>query len=257
MLIDTHCHLDFSEFDNDRESVIERAIENDVKVMIDVGTDMDSSIRAVGLARRYRQIYASVGIHPHNANTADIETVEQIRRLAREEKVVAIGEIGLDYYRSTAPRDLQKRIFRTFLRVAKESKLPVIVHNRQADEDIFAIICEELDETDKVVMHCFSGDYAFLRRCLDAGFFVSFTPNITFKNARRLRSIVAKTPLERLFLETDAPFMAPQAQRGYRSEPSYLSYLADEVARIKNEKRATVEDTTTGNAISFFGLKDD
>ncbi|MFA5146168.1 MAG: TatD family hydrolase [Candidatus Omnitrophota bacterium] len=254
MLIDTHCHLDFKDFDPDRDGVIERALSKGVARIVNVASSMDGSIRAVELARKHGFIYASVGIHPHDASSVDDAAVSGIRALAQEDKVVAVGEVGLDYYRNLAPREQQAAAFKKFIKLARELDLPLILHSREAGSEVLDILGSELDGEAKGVMHCFAGDMAFLKRCLDAGLYVSFTCNLTFKNAGGLREVARVVPPERLLLETDAPFLAPQEFRGKRNEPSYLSYLAEEWSRLLGLSPEDIGRITTHNANALFGL---
>jgi TatD DNase family protein len=260
MLIDTHCHLDFKDFDPDRDPVLERASSAGVGLIINVGSSLEGSRKSVELSKRYNFIYAAVGVHPHDATTVDITVLRELKNLASlcasgKKKVVAIGEIGLDYYRNLSPHDIQKRVFREFLALSRELNLPVILHDRDAHDDMLAILKEEFGNAQiKGVMHCFSGDIIFLKRCMDMGLHVSFTCNVTFPKADRLREAVRETPIERLLLETDAPFMAPQVYRGKRNEPAYLTFLLEELSRIKSLSRKDIERVTTHNANGLFGL---
>ncbi len=254
MLIDTHCHLDFKDFDKDRDDVIKRASAEGIKYIINVGSSLEGSRRASELASKYDCIFASMGIHPHEAGTVSENIISEIRDMAKGEKVVAIGEIGLDYYRNSSPREIQKSVFRKFINLSTDLNLPLIIHNREANDDTINILKEEAAGRARGVMHCFSGDEDFLNQCLDIGLSVSFTCNVTFKNAGRLRALIKNVPMDRFFLETDAPFLAPQAFRGQRNEPSYLKYLAREIAAAKGITEEEVADITSKNAVNFFGL---
>lgn len=255
MLIDTHCHLDFKDFDKDRDDVLARAARQDVRYIINVGSSLEGSERSLALADKYEQVFASIGVHPHEASTVNDDTINSIRQMARRKKVVAIGEVGLDYYKNESPKDLQKGAFRKFVNLAQELDLPLVIHNREADDDTLSILKEEAGRKIKGVMHCFSGDAAFLAKCLGMGLFVSFTCNVTFKNAKNLRLIAKEAPLEKIFLETDAPFLAPQAFRGSRNEPAYLKYSRDEIAKVKNIPEDRIESATSENAVRFFRLE--
>ena len=255
MLIDTHCHLDFQDFDLDRESVLERAKAAGVEALINVGSSLRGSSEAVSLALRYPQVFASVGIHPHDAKEYKKDDLSQIRQLALSPKVVAIGEIGLDHYRNLSEPNIQLSVFKGFLELACELGLPVIIHSRQAEDDTLKALKEfELNKFKGIVIHCFSGGMDFLKKCLDLGFFVSFTCNVTYKKAQDLRKIVEYVPLDRMFLETDAPFLSPEGKRGKRNEPANIADLAAEVAKIKNIGFDTVCAETTRNARQFFRL---
>ncbi len=255
MLIDTHCHLDFPQFDADRDLVVERAAQAGVKTIVNVASSLKASRDAVALAERFPGVFATIGIHPHDAQECDEAAFAEIRRLAQAKKVVAIGEVGLDFYRNLSPQKDQEKVFERFIVLARETKLPLIVHTRMSHERAFEILQgHRAAGLPGVVVHCFSGDTAFLTRCLDAGFFVSFTCNVTYRKADALRAVLAHVPLERLFLETDAPFLAPEGRRGQRNEPAYLPALAQEAARVMREDLGAVCEKTTQNAKAFFRL---
>lgn len=254
MLIDTHCHLDFKDFESDRRDVIKRSRENGVGCIINVGSSVKGTLESINLSEKNDFIYASAGIHPHEADNVTEKDIDCFKRSLEAKKVVAVGEIGLDYYRNVSSKDNQERLFVMSLEAAKGKNLPVIVHNRDANEDTTRILKEVIGDKVNGVMHCFSGDKIFLERCLDMGMFISFTCNITFKNADRLRNIVKLVPMEKLLLETDAPFLAPQVFRGRRNEPSYLKYLAEEISRIKNIGFEDVARITTINAKRLFNI---
>ena len=218
MLVDTHCHLDFPEFDPDREEVIRQAKTAGLDFIINIGSSLEGSKRSLELARQNDFIYASIGIHPHEADRFALEDTVLLREMAKDAKVVAIGEIGLDYFKNYAQPERQRNLFRCLLKLAKDLALPLVIHNRQAEADTLAILKEFLPL--QAVVHCFSGDEHFLKACLDLGFFVSFTCNITYKKAQTLRDLVKLTPLGSLLLETDAPFLSPEGLRGKRNEPA-------------------------------------
>jgi len=260
MLVDTHCHLDFKDFDSDRDAALNRARANGVGLIINVGSSLEGSKRAVELAKKYDSVYASVGIHPHDVQKINDDTINELKNLASiEKKVVAIGEVGLDYYRDLSPRILQKEAFRKFIALSKELGLPLILHDRDAHRDMLDILKEEFGGAKiKGVMHCFSGDAAFLMECINLGLYVSFTCNITFKNASGLREVVREAPIEKLLLETDAPFLAPQARRGKRNEPAYLTFLVEELSKIYALSEEDIARITTHNANELFllGIKE-
>jgi len=253
MLIDTHCHLDFPEFDPDRPEVLKRAAEAGVKYVINIGSSLQGSINSVKLAESYPNIFAVVGCHPHDSQDFSGQDLETLRSLAKSEKVVAIGEIGLDYYRNLSPQEDQKKIFVSFLRLARELNLPVVIHSREAREDTLRIMQEE--NVKEAIIHCFGGDEIFLNACIDRGYLVSFTCNVTYKKAQSVRDAVKAAPLEIICLETDAPYLSPEGNRGKRNEPSFVSALAQEIARIKSLSVQEIAAATTQNAINFFGLK--
>lgn len=253
MLIDTHCHLDFPEFDSDREEVIQRAKTGGISHIINIGSSLKGTEKSLKLAKSYELIYATCGIHPHEADKVTDKIKTEIRALAKQDKVVAIGEVGLDYYKNYAQAENQRSLFISLVNLAKEINLPLVIHSRQAQSDTLKILKNALPF--KAVVHCFSGDAEFLKECLGLGFFISYTCNITYKKAGALRELVKLTPLERLMLETDAPFLPPEGFRGKRNEPLYVGYLAEEIARIKEISIDEVARVTTENAKSFFNLK--
>ncbi|MDO8663035.1 MAG: TatD family hydrolase [Candidatus Omnitrophota bacterium] len=272
MLVDTHCHLDFPEFDADRDEVINRAKEQGVGYIINIGASLEGSKKSVELSQKYASIYATVGIHPHEADSFTPETEKSIRNLAKEKKVVAIGEIGLDYFKHYSEPRNQLPVFTQLLKIAKDFNLPVVIHTRNAQVDTLKVLKEAMPV--KAVVHCFSGDKVFLKVCLDLGFLVSFTCNITYpaklsnsrrdpalaeidwrdKKAEDLRAIVKAVPLDRLLLETDAPYLSPEGFRGKRNEPAQVCLLAETVANLKGLKLEEVSKATTENARGFFNL---
>lgn len=255
MLTDTHCHLDFKDFEPDREEVIGRARKEGIEFIINVGSSMQGTRDSIEIAEKNDFIFAAAGIHPHDADKVTQDDLKSFRKFLDCGKVVAIGEIGLDYYKNVSSKDNQEKLFTALLKEAKAKGLPVIIHNRDAHEDTLSILKDVMGPSIKGVMHCFSGDEGFLKRCLDLGMLVSFTCNLTFKNAGRLRDIAKLVPMERLLLETDAPFLAPQVFRGKRNEPGYVKYLAEEIAGIKGLSFDEAGRVTTDNARRLFGIK--
>jgi TatD DNase family protein len=253
MLADTHCHLDFPDFDKDRDEVIKRAKNKGIDYIVNIGSSLEGSKRSQELSRQYDFIYATVGCHPHEADRFNKKIQAALEELARNDKVVAIGEIGLDYYKNYSKIENQKILFISLVKLAKDLGLPLVIHNRQAQEDTLKVLKEALPQN--AVVHCFSGNECFLKECLDLGFFISFTCNITYKKAENLRKLVKITPLDRLFLETDAPFLPPEGFRGKRNEPFYVKFLAEEIARIKEISIEEVAQVTTDNAKRFFNLE--
>ncbi|MFH1198995.1 MAG: TatD family hydrolase [Candidatus Omnitrophota bacterium] len=253
MLIDTHCHLDFSDFDSDRDAVISGAQEEGINYIINIGSSLKGSQDSVALAKKYDCVYATVGLHPHEADQFPADVEEVIEALARNNKVVAIGEVGLDYYKNYSKPENQMPLFKVLVNVAKRLDLPLVIHSRQAQVDTLKVLKEAMPI--RAVVHCFSGDDNFLKNCLDLGFFVSYTCNITYKKAGDLRELVTSTPLERMMLETDAPFLPPEGMRGKRNDPSYVKLLAQEVAKLKGLTFEKIAEVTTSNAIKFFNLK--
>jgi len=253
MLIDTHCHLDFPQFDLDRELMIQRAEAAGVAYFINIGSTLESSAAACVLAQKYAQIYASVGVHPHDAGSFNLQVKDKLKTLAQQNKVVAIGETGLDFYRNlSSPLDQEQALVKQ-IELAKDLNLPLVIHCRQAEKEIMQILKSALPL--RAVVHCFSGSESFLKECLDCGFFISYTCNITYKKAQGLREMVNLTPLKRLMLETDAPYLSPEGFRGQRNEPLQIKLLAEQIALIKGITFEQVADKTTQNAKEFFNLR--
>jgi len=252
MLIDTHCHLDFPEFDADRKDVIKRAKLQGIDYIINIGSSLEGSKRSVELCQEFENIYAAVGVHPHEADRFDIAKQTELKDLAKSAKVVAIGEIGLDYFKNFSKAENQRPLFQSLIKLAKDLNLPLVIHTRNAEADTLKIIKEFLPL--EAVVHCFSGDADFLKECMDLGFFVSFTCNITYKKAQKLRDVLKLVPQDRLMLETDAPYLPPEGMRGTRCEPAYIKNLAEAVAGIKGISFEEVVGATTGNAKRFFKI---
>jgi TatD DNase family protein len=254
MLIDTHAHLEMREFNDDREEVLQRAREAGVEYLITIGTTVESSRDAVVLADKYDFIYAAIGIHPHEVKDILHPAYEIIRHLAKHKKVVAYGEIGLDYHYEHSPRSDQKRKFRDMLREARELDLPVIIHDREAHEDTLRIVSEEWSPDLGGVMHCFSGDVALAKTFVDMGFSLSIAGPVTFPKAEGLREVVRQIPIEHLLIETDAPYLAPQPMRGKRNEPAFVRHTAEMIAQVKGLTFDDVARITSFNAMQLFGI---
>ncbi|MGC1402101.1 MAG: TatD family hydrolase [Thermodesulfobacteriota bacterium] len=233
MWIDSHAHLEMDAFDPDRPQVIERAFNQGIKRIITIGTDLDSSRKALALAKAYPDIWATVGVHPHDAASFNPEILPQLIKLAGEPKVVALGEIGLDFYRNLSPQKVQKETFRRLIQLAREAALPIIIHDREAHKEVLTILREEKAEEIGGVFHCFSGDWEMAKQCLDLNFFLSITGAVTYKKGSVLEKVVRQAPIESLLIETDAPYLAPHPFRGKRNEPSYLVHTAEHVARLR------------------------
>lgn len=253
-LVDTHCHLYFDAFDADREAVITRAREFGVRYLVNVGIDPATNEAAYAIAKDHDFIFSTLGLHPHSSQLVTDAEMDSLQDFIDEKKPVAIGEIGLDYVKSEADAETQKTIFKKMLHLALKNNLPVIVHSRSALDDTLSIIKAESGGKMKGVMHCFSYDRPALDRLLDLGFNASFTCNITFKNAAALLAVAAEAPLDRIMLETDSPYLAPQIYRGKRNEPSCVSHLADFLAEARGIDRAQLARVTTKTAVEFFGL---
>lgn len=255
MLIDTHAHLDFPELSSELAAVLERAAEASVLEIITIGVDIPSSEQAVRLASTHSQIYAAVGIHPHAAKLLDDEALKALRDLAGSKKVVALGEIGLDYYRDRQPRPVQQACLRQQLELACELKLPVVFHIRDAYDDFLKFIPEYASALKGAVMHCFSGNWEVALRCLDLGFFLSIPGTVTYKKSDIQQDVVKRAPMDRLLVETDAPFLAPVPYRGKNNEPSFVLYTAKKIAELRGCSLEEVASRTTENARRVFGLK--
>ncbi|MFH1397619.1 MAG: TatD family hydrolase [Candidatus Omnitrophota bacterium] len=252
MFIDTHCHLDFPEYDIDRDEVIRRSLEKGVSHIINVGSSLDNSIKAVELVDKYDPIFACVGCHPHNADDFSLRMLEKLKSLSYNKKVVAIGEIGLDYFRNLSTPENQKKTFISLINLAKERNLPLVVHSRLAQEDTLAMLKKE--RISRAIIHCFSADTKFLNDCLDLGYYVSYTCNITYKKSDKLREVVKVTPLDRMCLETDGPYLSPEGFRGKRNEPINVRFVAEVIAKLKGISVEEAAEATTANAKRFFGL---
>jgi len=258
MLIDTHTHLDDARYDSDREAMIARARDAGVEAFVTIGCDLATSRAAIGLADRYPFVYASIGVHPHEVKHIGDMWYDEFRRLAMHKKVVAYGEIGLDYhYNHSSPKDQRNR-FREQVALARELKLPVIIHTREAQEDTIAILKEEKASDVGGVFHCFSGDAWLAKDALDLGFYLSFSGVLTFQNAAVLRDIAKTVPLDRLLIETDCPYLTPVPHRGQRNEPAYVSLVAGQLAQIFSSDPTLSTDTigriTTENAKRLFKI---
>jgi len=254
MLIDSHAHLEMPDFRKDLEAVIQRAKESGVEYIFTVGTEKKDWKRALEIANSHSTIYAILGVHPHNVKEIDDQTYPTLRELCRNGKVKAYGEIGLDFFRNLSPRDLQLKRFREQIGLAKELGLPLVIHDREAHQETLEILKSERAEACGGIIHCFSGDYAMAKACMDMGFHISIPGSITFKNAEGFRETVRRIPLESLLVETDAPFLTPVPFRGKRNEPSYVRYTAQRVAEVKKISSEEVAKVTTENALRVFRL---
>ncbi len=252
-MIDTHAHIDREEFTEDRKEMLDRAFTNGINTIIIPAIKPSDFKKVIDIAELDERIFCAVGIHPHDANTATEENLRLIENLAKHPKVVAIGETGLDYYYDYSPIDVQIASFEQHLQLSKRLDLPIIVHNRESDDDIIKLIEENQDGSLRGVMHCFSGEKNTLERALALDFFISFTGNITFKKST-LAPLVEEVPMDRLLLETDAPFMSPVPMRGKRNEPSFLKFTVEKIAEIKKISINEVINMTTMNAKRLFNL---
>jgi TatD DNase family protein len=258
MLIDTHTHLDDARYNDDRDAMIARAREAGVGAFVTIGCDLSTSRAAVALADQYSFVYASIGVHPHEVKHIGDGWYDEFRRLVKNKKVVAYGEIGLDYhYNHSSPKDQRDR-FREQIQLARELNLPVIIHTREAQEDTIAILKEEKASDVGGVFHCFSGDAWLAKDALDLGFYLSFSGILTFQNATMLREIAKNTPLDRVLIETDCPYLTPVPHRGKRNEPAYVSYVAQQLAQIHGDTQglsaARIGELTSENAKRLFKI---
>jgi TatD DNase family protein len=255
MSIDTHAHLEMETFDRDREEVLKRAAEAGLSAIVTVGTTPADCEKAVELAAQYPPLYAAVGIHPHEVKGIDAGTYDALRRLARRDKVVAIGEIGLDFFFNHSPREVQLRRFEEQLDLAEELDLPVIIHDREAHAETLEILRPRKGRL-RGVLHCFSGDWAMAKECVDMGFHLSVAGPVTYPKADRLREVARKAPMERLLVETDAPYLAPQPHRGRRNEPAYVVETARCLAGLRDLPVDELKGLTAANARGLFRIGD-
>jgi len=255
-VVDTHAHLNDKAFTEDLDEVITRAVSGGVTDIIVVGYDLASSEHAVRLSRDYGPLWAAVGVHPHDAPQADAAGLARIAMMAQATKAVAIGEIGLDYYWNTWPKEQQQHAFRQQIDLAKNASLPFIVHDRDAHGDVLAILQEHRVFPAGFVMHCFSGSPEFARECIKLGGYISLAGPVTFRNAAKLLEVAKEVPLEHLVIETDCPYLAPQPHRGKRNEPQYANLVLNAIAQLRGLPVEDVADQTTLNAKNLFGLKE-
>ncbi len=252
MLIDTHAHLLDERYDGERDALIEELPMKGVGIVIECASDMDTAIRAAALSNEYRGVYAAVGIHPHDAKAWDTFYEAELRSLAKQPKVVAIGEIGLDYHYDFSPRETQQQVFRQQMQLARELKLPVVVHSREATADTLAILAEFGDVMG--VMHSFSGSVETMQKLVELGYYIAYGGMLTFKNAKKPVQSAIETPLERLLVETDSPYMTPVPHRGERNTPEHVRLVVEKLAELKKMRFEEIEEMTTNNAIRLFAL---
>ncbi|MCC5804267.1 TatD family hydrolase [Rossellomorea vietnamensis] len=254
MLFDTHVHLNAEQFDEDLEEVLLRAREAGVEKMVVVGFDRPTINRAMELIVQYDFLYAAIGWHPVDAIDMNDEDLVWIEELSQHPKVVAIGEMGLDYHWDKSPKDVQKEVFRKQIQLAKKVKLPIVIHNREATQDIVDILREEGAEEVGGIMHCFSGSPEIAQECVEMNFYISLGGPVTFKNAKKPKDVAREIPLEKLLIETDCPYLAPHPYRGKRNEPAYVKLVAEQIAELKEVSLEEVERITTENAIKLFNI---
>jgi TatD DNase family protein len=255
MFVDTHCHLDWNAFDVDRDEVIKRAIDGGVTRLLTIGVDVPSSRRAIELAEQYGEVYAAVGVHPNDCAEFDTATLTEVRSLAQHPRVIAIGEIGLDYYWHKVDPGVQARAFQTQLELAAELGKPVIVHSRDAAEDTIGLLENFTHHAPRSIgtLHSYFDDLVIMQRAFAIGFYCGITGPITFKKSDREREIIRQVPLDRLLIETDAPFLTPVPHRGRRNEPAYVRYVAETIARVQGLTVEAVAQQTTQNANQMLG----
>lgn len=253
MLFDSHAHIDNQRFDSDRDEVLARSRENGVTGIINAGACMPSSAASIELAEKYPEVYAAVGVHPHDAEGVKDEDYEQLADWSRHPRVVAIGEIGLDYYYDYSPRAIQKEVFIRQIDVARQMQLPIIIHDRDAHGDVLEIVKKEAQGVTGV-FHCFSGSMEMARECLALGFYIAVGGSVTFKNAAKLPAVAASVPLDRLLFETDCPYLTPQPYRGRRNEPAYVRIVAEYVAELRQMELPALAEATTANVKRLFRI---
>jgi TatD DNase family protein len=254
-LFDTHAHLHFPDYADDLDAVLERARAAGVRGMVTIGTDRETNRAVTALAKRVPDVWATVGIHPHDAAEAAEADFEEMERLAGEEpKVVGFGEMGLDFFRDLSPRGAQDQVFRRQIDIARRARKPIIVHCRDAHAETLAVLGEERAGEQGGVMHCFSGDVEIARRCLDLGLYISLAGPVTYKNARALPEVARFVPWDRLVIETDCPYLPPTPHRGKRNEPAYVVLTAACIAELRGADPEALCDALTANAAKLFGI---
>ena len=255
MLFDTHVHLNSKMYKDDLEEVIKRALEAGVTRMAVIGFDAASNKRAIDLAEQYEFIYAVVGIHPSDAKSATEAGWDILREQLKHPKVVALGECGFDYYHDTSFNDIQRLVFEKQLEIAKETRMPIVVHMRDSVDDVYEMLKEKGQGLSGVI-HCYSGDIEMMQRFLDLGFYIGLDGPVTFKNAHAVHEVAKAVPIDRLVIETDGPYLTPAPYRGKRNEPAYASYVARKIAELKGITYEEVCDITTENGLKMYQIKD-
>lgn len=256
MLIDTHAHLQDEDLKKDLQQVLNRAREAGVEKIICVGYDLASSQEALLLARKYHEVHAVVGIHPHDAQSLNPDVKEKIFSMARDQRVVAIGEIGLDFYRDLSPRDIQRQAFREQIKMAQEIGKPIVIHDRDAHQEVMEIIKAEKAGRNQGIMHCYSGALPMAAELIKLGFYISFAGPLTFKNAHKAHEVAAKIPMDRILVETDCPYLSPEPFRGKLNEPANVKYVAAKLAELRNKSVDETAYLTNLNARKVYRIKD-
>ncbi len=255
MLFDSHAHLDDNRLYKDIDEVISQARDQGIEYIVNPGADLNSSIKAVNLSEKYDMVYAAVGVHPHDVKDMDENTLAVIKSLTNREKVVAIGEIGLDFYYNHSPKDMQRKWFRKQIDLSKSLKLPIIIHARDADGEVFDILKENKAEEFGCVMHCYSGSLELAKEYVKRGIYISLAGPITFKNAVKSHKVAKEIPLEWLLIETDSPYLTPVPYRGKRNQPAYVQYIAEKIADLKGISLEEVAEQTNANARKLFNIE--
>jgi len=253
MFIDSHAHLEMKAFDRDRDEVITRAKEAGVDYIVTVGTTLSDCKKAISIANTYKSVYAVIGIHPHEVKDIDDLTYESLKEMSRADKVVAYGEIGLDFFRNLSPKDVQVKRFGEQLELSSELALPVVIHDREAHRETMNML-KEWKGNRRGIIHCFSGDYEMAIKCLDMGFYISIPGTITFKKSEKLQEVVKNIPIDSILLETDSPYLTPHPRRGRRNEPANVIFTARRVAEIKGLSLEKVGEITSENTKNVFGI---
>jgi len=256
LTFDTHAHLQDKKLRGDLENILNRAGQAGVEKITCVGYDLPSSQEAVLLARKYKQIYAAVGVHPHDAETLTPEVLQKLRELSKDPKVVAIGEIGLDYYRDLSPRDKQKEAFIEQIKLAHEIGKPIIIHDRDANQDVMDIIKKYKAGRNEGIMHCYSGNLPLAIESIKEGFYISFAGPLTYKNAKKAQEVAAKIPVDRLLAETDCPYLTPEPLRGKVNEPAHVRYVIEKMAELRSQHPDEIAYLTGRNARKVYRIKD-
>lgn len=251
MLFDSHTHLQLHDFDADRPDIIARAADAGVQQMLCIGFSEATSTQATELAEKHEGIHATVGIHPHEASHLTEATLDRLRNWADSSSVVALGEMGLDFYRNLSPREDQYHAFEVQLQLAAELRLPVVIHDRDAHDEILRVLQNHRGRV-RGVMHCFSGDWEMAKKCMDLGFVISIAGPVTYRKSHQLQDVATRVPISRLLIETDCPWLAPQFRRGKRNEPSYVRAVAERVAKLRGISFDELASATTANAASLF-----
>ncbi|HOJ09176.1 MAG TPA: TatD family hydrolase [Clostridiales bacterium] len=255
MLFDTHAHYDDERFDEDRYELLEKIHREGVSYILNAASDIDSAKMSIMLAEKYDFVYAAAGVHPHNAGKTDDSTMASLKSLISCNKVVAIGEIGLDYYYDFTPADTQKKWFAEQIRLAKRVKLPIIIHNRDSHEDVMRIIKEENARDAGGVFHCYSGSVEMARDVLNNNFYISFGGPVTFKNSKKVLDVLRFVPEDRILVETDCPYLTPEPFRGKRNHSGYLEYIVKKIAEIKGSTFEKMAELTMENGKRLFNIK--